>query len=164
MLKLIGYWSETNNEVDELRKELASRLPKGYGEMYLNSFKNEAPRPPSPYIHPSIIVDKLFWKSYNKEKVTKYLQEGKSINHYRGYSDCRLCNQILGSCEKTDGVWCWPEKMEHYLEHDVKLPEEFLNHMIEKQFKITNPQNDNVDETFWKEWCKCQNSLIISKL
>lgn len=164
MLKLIGYWSETNNHTDKMRKELSKRLPNGYGEMYLNSFKNDPPKPPSPYIHPSIIVDKSFWKCYNKEKVIKYLQKGNRINHYRGFSSCRLCNQILGTCEQTDGIWCWPEKMEHYLEHDVKFPEEFLNHIIKQDYKISSikvQQNEQVDEIFWKEWCKCQNSLII---
>jgi hypothetical protein len=164
MLKLIGYWSDTNNHIDEMRKELSKRLPKEYGEMYLNSFRNDPPRPTSPYIHPSIIVDKQFWKCYNKEMVIKYLQEGKKINYYRGFSSCRLCGEILGACEKTDGVWCWPDKIEHYVEkHDVKLPTEFLDYMIENEFKIIENKNNEVDKTFWKEWCKCQNSLITLK-
>jgi len=165
MLKLIGYWSETNNHIDKLRKELSKRLPEGYGEMYLNSFKNDPPRPPSPYIHPSIIVDKQFWKCYNKDKVIKYLQEGKIVNQYRGYSGCRLCKQTLGTCEKTDGIWCWPDKMEHYIEkHDVKLPSVFLEYLEEKEFEIGEievERIEEIDETFWKEWCKCQNYLTI---
>lgn len=162
MLKLIGYWSETNNRTDELRKELSKRLPAGYGKMYLDSFKNEPPRPPSPYIHPSIIVDKLFWLSYNKESVVKYLQEGKFINQYRGYSGCRLCGELLGTNERTDGVWCWPEKIEHYLEHDVRLPVEFLDYMAKNNFKIDDPkvkQIEELDETFWKEWCKTNGTI-----
>lgn len=56
-----------------------------------------------------------------------------SIGHiqYRGWSNCRICNANLGSRTLSDGVYTWPEKLEHYLvEHSVMLPEDFVQHVM----------------------------------
>jgi hypothetical protein len=48
----------------------------------------------------------------------------------RGLSPCRLCGQLNGSAEYTDGTYVWPEGLAHYvMEHDVRLPDEFVSHV-----------------------------------
>jgi hypothetical protein len=39
-----------------------------------------------------------------------------------------MCGAQLGSTERTDGTWAWPDRLEHYVEaHDVLLPEAFVS-------------------------------------
>lgn len=41
--------------------------------------------------------------------------------HYRGWSDCRLCEQKNGSVEYQLGPWKWPAGLQHYIEvHNVR--------------------------------------------
>lgn len=126
------------------------------------------------YPDPSKMQDPEFWKTRDKAAVIEYLKAGRDCNHYRGFSGCRICKRILGMYEMTDGVWCWPEMLEHYIEaHDVILPEEFIIH-VAKGIKLLPCQtevhllamgvkpyaeqegrkyfNFHPDETFWVEW------------
>ena len=115
------------------------------------------------YPDPCKMQDPKFWETRDKAGVIKYLKNGRHCNQYLGYSGCRICDQMLGTHERTDGVWCWPDKLEHYIEvHDVVLPEEFIKHTTELfpiHFEITTgstqPLEDfHPDETFWVEWSK----------
>jgi hypothetical protein len=46
-----------------------------------------------------------------------------------GPSMCRLCGDVNGSGEFTDGVFLWPEGLAHYVyQHKVRLPAELLTH------------------------------------
>jgi len=146
MPKLLGYWHSTNEG----------------GEQYPD---------------PSKMQDPEFWGNCGvpQQSVIEYLKAGRPCNHYRGYSGCRICGEILGTYEKTDGVWCWPDKLEHYVEkHNVVLPEEFIKHVggpvkldpaeIDKQLMSMgikpHEQGElkfftfHPDETFWVEWGK----------
>jgi hypothetical protein len=67
----------------------------------------------------------------------------------------------LGTKCLTDGVFIWPEKIEHYLEeHDILLPHDFVVHMSENrwtippQLKIKELSSNNTDESFWMLWCQ----------
>jgi hypothetical protein len=62
-------------------------------------------------------------------EVANHLEQGRKLNQYRGFAGCRICGERLGTYDKGDGVYVWPEKAEHYvLEHDVWLPE--FNEMV----------------------------------
>ena len=128
------------------------------------------------YPDPSKMQDPEFWKTRDKAAVIAYLKSGLDCNHYLGFSGCRICGVILGTHEMTDGVWCWPKKLEHYVEaHDVVLPEEFIGHVsvapkpdpaqVKLQLKACGIKPDagsfyfRPDETFWVEWGK-KRSII----
>jgi hypothetical protein len=67
------------------------------------------------------------WDAADRQAIIHYLQGGIVFEAYKGFSLCRICQVMLGSCELTDGRWAWPEKLEHYVEaHDVQLPPEFV--------------------------------------
>lgn len=55
-----------------------------------------------------------------------YLLGGTVFVAAAGKSLCRICGQINGSAELTDGVrFVWPEGLAHYVEaHNVRLPAE----------------------------------------
>ena len=70
------------------------------------------------------------WPSETRELVADYLRRGRTLKQYRGLSPCRFCGRHNGSKELTDGTYCWPEGLAHYLiQHDVRLPSEFVAHV-----------------------------------
>jgi len=71
------------------------------------------------------------WREDERRRVGDYLQRGTRVNQQGGLSECRFCERHNGSAELTDGVYCWPEGLAHYVsEHDVRLPEEFVGHAL----------------------------------
>ena len=132
--------------------------------------------PDQQYPDPKKMQDPEFWKTRDRDAIIKHLKNGYPCNHYRGYSGCRICNQDLGTHERTDGVWCWPDKLEHYVKtHNVILPEDFIAHvthfpkllpyqievlLVTQGIKPYTEQDDlkffnfHPDETSWVEWGK----------
>jgi hypothetical protein len=79
------------------------------------------------------------WSKRERKLVANYLERGTLVNTYRGLSQCRFCKQKNGSGELTDGAFCWPEGLGHYLwEHDVRLPQEFITHVHSSPFRLRN--------------------------
>ena len=76
--------------------------------------------------------------NYDIDMVSDYLDNCPVIRGYRGPSRCRICNEIIGSKEKSDGVYAWPEGLSHYTRvHKIKLPEYFIDNI--KKGKKDNP-------------------------
>jgi hypothetical protein len=56
----------------------------------------------------------------------------------------------------TDGIWCWPDKLEHYISaHEIILPEDFVKHallnkVVEQEYKRTA----EIDDSYWVTWSK----------
>ena len=164
MIKLIGYWSDRVNPKNQFQID-----PKV--EKYLDKKLWEPYTENDQYPWPGDLVDPGFWQGKDKEKVIKYLASGIPCNHYSGFSGCRLCNQILGTCERTDGFWAWPDKFEHYIDnHDIRIPEEFLTHIAGRDYEIMSVEDLSQiikpyavqdgksffqfepDESFWVKW------------
>lgn len=108
------------------------------------------------YIDPNLLVN-LNWQKADRENIVSYLKGGKFMNGYFGWSTCRICGCKNGATELTDGLFCWPEGLAHYVEkHNVMLPDEFVEHMRAADFnpaaKMNNFQNLNQD--FWNRWCQ----------
>jgi len=130
---LIGYWSDNTSEWASTRDRL------------------------SKYPDPSKLVSEKFWKANYilKSKVIAHLTAGIPCNQYRGSSQCRICGCQLGSRERTDGVFIWPDKLDHYVsEHNVILPDQFLRHIAAINQWITEP----IDESLWLEFAKEVNT------
>ena len=83
----------------------------------------------TPWPEARSFVDRT-WPSATRETVIAYLVRGRTLEQYRGLSPCRLCGCHNGSKELTDGTYCWPEGLAHYLiAHCVRLPDEFVAHV-----------------------------------
>jgi hypothetical protein len=115
----------------------------------------------SEYIWPQEISGKSILTVEEKKWAVNYLKSGHVALRWKGYDDCRICKQTLGTKCLTDGTFIWPEKIEHYLEeHDILFPDEFVLHMnkqrwrISPQLKIKELSSNNTDESFWMSWCK----------
>lgn len=137
MIKLIGYWRPTVSD----------------------PYWIDPDEPDWTYPNPKDLVDEgAFWIQHDKPKVIQYLKEGSRCNDYMGSSECRICNKDLGSFERSDGVWCWPDQLEHYIEeHNVILPEEFVAHAetsIPPKLKFSTLEIVEVDKSFWETWSK----------
>lgn len=56
-----------------------------------------------------------------------------SQTQYRGWSTCRLCKKMNGSCEFSSGGWTWPEGYSHYVKvHNVRPSDEFFTFITRK--------------------------------
>jgi len=73
------------------------------------------------------------WNVIEKTIITNYLKSADDFEHYFGMSNCRICDVINGTSEKSDGVYIWPTGFPHYIEeHSVKPPQEFIDHVFER--------------------------------
>lgn len=124
---------------------------------YWNNERNGFPE----YPHPKDMIKEGFWDDQNYEHgvgsefFKHYLDNGIRCNQFRGSSSCRICGKNLGSFERHDNKYIWPDQLSHYLEHDVILPEEFIKYMRYAGTRIIS----TVDENFWKEWNVERNGL-----
>ena len=71
------------------------------------------------------------WDIEERTMVADYLEEGRNVTFWMGASYCRLgCDQFLGTADRGDGEYTWPEGFSHYIrEHGVKPPQEFIDHI-----------------------------------
>jgi|GEM_PF-3118410 len=64
------------------------------------------------------------------EIVVQYLQSGFFCRGRMGCANCRICGDRLGCADMTDGVFVWPQRLDHYLTaHHVQLPGWFIEHV-----------------------------------
>ncbi|MEK6833229.1 MAG: hypothetical protein AABY32_04225 [Nanoarchaeota archaeon] len=117
------------------------------------------------YIWPQEIISKN--KIENKDKIVQYLSKGSDAICWRGFAGCRICDTLLGTRCLSDGTWIWPQRLEHYIiEHNIVLPEEFINYMEESNWepKSINIENIHInsDDTFWIKWCEEHRNLELA--
>lgn len=92
--------------------------------------------------------------------LASYLSKGSEAIHWMGYSSCRICGLTLGVSCLTDGVYIWPEKLEHYiLEHKISLPIDFLQHAQKNKWKVEKTNYNGLYDGkikwgYWINWCK----------
>ncbi len=98
----------------------------------------------------------------DSEKVAQRLDDGTPTDWVgMGYSFCRLCGQLNGSGEQTDGHLVWPEGLAHYIrEHHVRLPAEvevlLLRPVPSSDDAVRNAVHaapDQRDTSWWKQVC-----------
>jgi hypothetical protein len=97
-----------------------------------------------------------------REKLAWYLTRGAFIeSHELAYSFCRFdgCQEaertpeVMGACTMTDGVFCWPEGLWHYVaSHCVKPPSDFLAHIERNYDALRAARDENGDALLlWDE-------------
>jgi hypothetical protein len=122
-LKFLGYWHSV--AIDPKTK-----LPNKTGiefDRYAERFESLPV--------PSDFIDET-WDPAERALVLAYLKGGKTYESWRGFSWCRLgCTGCMdmGTTDRTDGTYVWPEGFSHYVEkHAVKPPQEFIDHVRSK--------------------------------
>lgn len=69
-------------------------------------------------------------------RALKKIQNVAEVNHYRGWSTCRICSKHNGSTEYEYKGWVWPEGFMHYVStHNVRPSLAFQEFIINKEIK-----------------------------
>lgn len=88
------------------------------------------------------------WDEQEREMVATYVECGTVARAYLGISRCRICGEENGSLEFTDGVYIWPDGLEHYIRaHSLRLPEPFASHVVERLDAL---ESAAIDQAWWK--------------
>ena len=88
------------------------------------------------------------WDEDERIKTSAYFSSGTRVRQYMGYSRCRVCGEMNGSAELTDGTYLWPEGLAHYIrEHGVRLPSVLVNHAIRRRDFL---EAEDVDREWWR--------------
>ncbi len=127
---------------------------------YWNSRFNE-----DRFIWPQELV-KNEMRTNNELKLVTYLSKGNPAIYWKGYSGCRICKETLGTKCLTDGVYIWPEKLEHYVIcHNVSLPDDFVKHAKKNKWKVKKIEYkkdaNNIDWDYWIKWCNEHRNLML---
>ena len=91
--------------------------------------------------HPRDFVDPV-WQASEGPRVLGYLEEAYCVPYFAaGYAWCRLgCpdwTDGLGSEDRTDGTYLFPEGLSHYVRvHAVRPPTEFLEHLRANNYRV----------------------------
>lgn len=113
---------------------------------------------------PKDFVDEQ-WDDNERAEVVRALRSGRHVRQFRGESTCRMCGQLNGASELTDGTYLWPDGLAHYVSaHSVRLPElveaHFVGHQQAENDDVLqsaddSPQSDDradfldADESWW---------------
>jgi len=91
-------------------------------------------------LHASVLPDPAWfvdasWAADERQRVAAYLSKGHVFRYWMGVSWCRFrCGISLGAMgagDLTDGTYCWPEGLAHYiLEHNLRLPAEVVQPIL----------------------------------
>lgn len=131
-LKLIGYW----------RSEQAEEWPD-----------------PAAFVDPE-------WDPATRDRVVDYLCAGFAFVVAAGTSWCRFRCLLfgsggLGSAELTDGEFCWPGGLAHYVaQHAVRLPDDFVAAAVSRKAPALRGLSfDHGDYTVDTEWWRAQRGF-----
>lgn len=83
--------------------------------------------------HPRDLIDRS-WNPRERDVVLAYVRDGQFRGQaYMGGAWCRLgCAGMFGSADMSDGVYVWPEGLEHYIgRHGVRPPGDFVQHVLQ---------------------------------
>jgi hypothetical protein len=103
------------------------------------------------------------WRLSERDKIANYLRHGVPINSFGGFATCRLCDEVLGTRDLTDGEWVWPERLEHYItDHDVTLPDAFIATMERNRWRAPACADATAvynyeDFDYWRQWAGQQS-------
>jgi len=113
------------------------------------------------------------WSADERGRVKQYLAQGHRINYWMGFSWCRfrcgISTSAMGACDLTDGTYCWPEGLAHYVStHNLRPPEQIVRHILNQSAFPTQqaqqvPEFSEMDLTWWysqKAWHPAATSFL----
>ncbi len=125
-LKFLGYWHSMTVQEDRFGVPLKTGFE---FDRYEEKFGPNALPLPHEWIDKS-------WDERERTQVVAYLRAQPAWEHWRGYSWCRFdgCgDRRMGTTDRSDGTYVWPEGFAHYVEkHGVKPPDEFIRHVLRR--------------------------------
>jgi hypothetical protein len=96
---------------------------------------------------PRALVD-VDWDEDEKDFVVDYLEHGLVRAYLLARSTCRICGVDVSSVQHSDGVFCWPEGLAHYVkEHSVRLPDVIVEEFKQQRYRLEDAE---VDYQWWK--------------
>lgn len=121
---------------------------------------------------PAWFVD-ASWAATERQQVAAYLSQGHAFWYCMGFSWCRFRCAVspgaMGAADFTDGTYCWPEGLSHYIsKHNLRLPESIVQHILAQplfptaQARLVSMSSE-VDLTWWcsqKGWNTSNNSFL----
>ncbi|GAB3832418.1 hypothetical protein [Hymenobacter jeollabukensis] len=120
---------------------------------------------------PSAFIDQQ-WDAAERQGVVDYLRQGQELRCWMGYSWCRfhcgIPDSNIGAADMTDGTYCWPAGLTHYVEHHhVRLPACFVAHALaQTDFPAAKAalvsETTEVDLTWWSAQPGTQAALGCS--
>jgi len=132
-LPAIGYWRPQQDMAPVLAERAAQDAE---DQQMREEGRMSGGRPPGEAVGdedlpwPADFVDRQ-WDPRERDAVAKYLDAGKTVGSYRGWSTCRLCGKHNGSQDLSDGSYVWPQGFSHYVrDHSVRPPVEFVQHAL----------------------------------
>jgi hypothetical protein len=133
--ELVGYWRPVTPLLPR------EGMPKGQDEWFASQVRMSQLLPdPHRFVDPG-------WLLNERHSVATHLERGTLVNQYRGHSPCRFCGRPNGSAELSDGAFCWPEGLAHYLlEHDVRLPLRFVSHVHASPHRVSDAPRPAFDK------------------
>lgn len=121
---------------------------------------------------PAWFID-AYWSPEERQRALQYLRQGRQINFWMGYSWCRfrcgINDAYMGTCDVTDGTYCWPEGLAHYIEkHALRLPEGMMQHILAQptfptELAAAVPETNRLDLVWWltqKGWSPNSSSFL----
>ncbi len=83
---------------------------------------------------PAWFVD-ASWDKTERQQVAYYLSQGHLSCTWMGFSWCRFRCGIpagaMGASDLTDGIYCWPQGLAHYIsKHALRLPPELVQYIL----------------------------------
>ena len=82
-------------------------------------------------------------------RVVEALQGGESLSQMRGWANCRICDENLGSADLGGHGYVWPQLAEHYvMEHGVWTPalDDFATQLLSDQLAEERLNEAPLDE------------------
>jgi hypothetical protein len=95
---------------------------------------------------PRLLADSQ-WSEVEREDVEDFLSRGFVFRAFMGFARCRICGEQVGNLELSDGTFCWPEGLVHYVrEHKISLPREFIDHVLSTGTALMEAE---VEDDWW---------------
>jgi hypothetical protein len=87
------------------------------------------------------------WDDIEREDVEDFLSRGFVYRAFMGVAKCRICGEQVGNLELSDGTFCWPEGLVHYVRaHKISLPREFIDHVLSTGAEMMDAE---VEDEWW---------------
>ncbi len=110
----------------EAKLKIMTEIKIKIGLGYWSTYDNKALPNPETFIGED-------WDQAERSACIEHIKSGRMTAEYAGFSGCRICKELLGTKDLTDGLFVFPEKFEHYIEaHDLKPPKVFVDYVMNR--------------------------------
>lgn len=95
--------------------------------------------------HVTEFIDKNLPSELRKILI-EYLSSEEKIEHYKGWSTCRICGKNNGSTDMQKDEYIYPEGLIHYVSVHNVVPSQRLLRRVIKLYKVYHPYTKVIHE------------------